>query len=332
MIDLQLFAQEKTEEATPHRLQEVRRKGQVARSNDLSTSLVLLAGVLFLYWRRQEFMVQMTGLLTRFLQVNCQQQVDAGTIIDLAVYLLLGMASLLAPLLVVAVVVGLAANFAQTGFVLSLYPLAPRLENLSPLNGLKRIFSRRALMELIKSLAKVIAVSLVVWFLIKGQFSGLLMTVDMGLPASMELVGKMLFKVGLGALLVFLAVGVTDYIFQKREHKRNIRMTKQETKEEMKQMEGDPLVRSRLREKQRHLARHRMMHAVPEATVVVTNPTHVAVALRYRETEGGAPRLVAKGAGSIAERIKEVARRHKVPVVEEAPLARALFYQVELGQ
>ncbi|NLW07572.1 MAG: flagellar biosynthesis protein FlhB, partial [Clostridia bacterium] len=331
MIDLQLFAQEKTEEATPHRLQEVRRKGQVARSNDLSTALVLLAGVLFLYWRRQEFMFAITGLLTSFLQVNWQQELDAGTFISLAAYLIVEMAALLLPLVALAVLVGLVANFAQTGFIFSLHPLTPRLENINPLNGFKRILSRRALMELFKSLAKVVAVSLVVWLVIKGQFVELFMTVDMGLLASMELVGKLLFKVGLSALLVFLVVGVIDLVFQKREFRRSIRMTKQETKEEMKQLEGDPLVRSRLREKQRQLARHRMMHAVPEAMVVVTNPIHLAVALRYRETEG-APRLVAKGAGSIAERIKEVARRHKVPVVEEAPLARALFYQVELGQ
>lgn len=331
MIDLQLFAQEKTEEATPHRLQEVRRKGQVARSNDLSTALVLLASLFLLYWRREEFYSGLADLIIRFIQVNWQQQLDAGAIINLVAYLIFKVGLLLAPLAGLAVFVGLVANFAQTGFVFSLHPVAPRLENLSPINGLKRIFSRRSLMELIKSLTKVFVVSLVVWQLVKGQFPRLLTTLDMGFLATLELVGQMLFRVGLGALAVFLVVGVVDYIFQQREFKRNIRMTRQETKEEMKQMEGDPLVRSRLREKQRQLARHRMMHAVPEATVVVTNPIHVAVALRYREAEG-APRVVAKGAGSIAERIKKVARKYNVPIVEEPPVARALFYQVELGQ
>ncbi len=330
-MNLQLFAQEKTEEATPHRLQEVRRKGQIARSNDFSTSLVLLAGLLFLYWRRQNFIAGLAKLITRFLQVNQQQLLDAAVFINLAAYLLRELALLLAPLMALAVVIGTVVNFAQTGFVFSLHPIEPRLENLSPVNGFKRIFSRRALMELMKSLAKVTLVSLVVWQSVKGQFAQLLLTLDMGLAAAIELMAWMLFRVGLGTMAVFLLVGIVDYVFQRREYMRNIRMSKQEVKEEMKQMEGDPMVRSRLREKQRQLARHRMMHAVPEATVVIVNPAHIAVALRYREEEG-APRVVAKGVGGIAKRIQEIARRHKVPIVREPPIARALFYQVELGQ
>ncbi|OIQ09808.1 flagellar biosynthetic protein FlhB [Moorella thermoacetica] len=331
LINLQLFAEEKTEEATPHRLQEVRQKGQVARSNDLSTALVLLACVVFLYWRRETFYQAMADLITSTLQDGWHQQLDGGSLMALGSQLALKVGLLLAPLLALAAAVGLAANFAQTGFVFSLEPLLPRLENLDPVKGMQRFFSRRALMELLKSLAKVVVVSLVVWQLVKGQFTHLLLTVDMGLPATLDLVSRMVYRVGLGTVAVFLALAAADYVFQRREYQKNLRMTRQEVKEEMKQMEGDPLVRSRLREKQRQLARHRMMHAVPEATVVITNPTHVAVALRYREEER-APRVVAKGAGSIAERIKAVARRHNVPVVENPPVARALYRQVELGQ
>lgn len=330
-INLQLFAEEKTEEATPHRLQEVRRKGQVARSNDLSTAMVLLVCVVFLYWRRETFYRAMADLITSTLQDGWHQQMSGGTLMALGGQLALKVGLLLAPLLALAAAAGLAANFAQTGFVFSLEPILPRLENLDPAKGLQRFFSRRALMELLKSLAKVIVVSLVVWQVVKGQFTQLLLTVDMGLPATLDLVGRMVYRVGMGTVAVFLALAAVDYVFQRREYQKNLRMTRQEVKEEMKQMEGDPLVRSRLREKQRRLARHRMMHAVPEATVVITNPTHVAVALRYREKER-APRVVAKGAGSIAERIKAVARRHNVPVVENPPVARALYRQVELGQ
>jgi flagellar biosynthetic protein FlhB len=330
-IDLQLFAEEKTEEATPHRLQEVRRKGQVARSNDLSAALVLLVSIICLYWRREAFYLEMAGLMSSAFQEGWKQELDGATLIAIFSHFAFKVGLLLAPLLLLAAVVGLVANFAQTGFIFSLEPIRPRLENLDPVKGLQRFFSRRALMELVKSLGKVVVVSLVVWTLVKGQFNRLLMTVDMSLPAALELVGQLLYRVGLGALAVFLSLAVADYIFQRREFQRNLRMTRQEVKEEMKQMEGDPLVRSRLREKQRRLARHRMMHAVPEATVVITNPIHLAVALRYRETEG-APRVVAKGAGSIAERIKAVARRHNIPIVENPPVARALYRQVELGQ
>ncbi len=330
-IDLQLFAEEKTEEATPHRLQEVRHKGQVARSNDLSAALVLMAAIVYLYWRRDAFYRSMADLISRMLQDGWRQQLDSGNLMALFVDLAYKIGLLLAPLLLLAAAVGLAANFAQAGFIFSLEPIRPRLENLDPVKGWQRFFSRRALVELLKSLAKVIMVGLVVWILVKGELSRLLLTVDMGLPSTLNLAGSLLFRIGLGVTAVFLALAAADYVFQRREFQRNLRMSKQEVKEEMKQMEGDPLVRSRLREKQRQLARHRMMHAVPEATVVITNPTHVAVALRYREKEP-APRVVAKGAGSIAERIKEVARRHKVPIVENPPLVRALYRQVELDQ
>lgn len=331
LIDLQLFAEEKTEEATPRRLQEVRRKGQVARSHDLSAALVLLASIIFLYWRREAFYKEMAELFTSALQEGWRRQLDGGAVMVMFGHLALKIGLLLAPLFLLAVTVGLAANFAQTGFVFSLEPMAPRLENLNPVKGLQRFFSRRALMDLGKSLAKVVVASLVVWLIVKGQFTRVLLSVDMGLSGILDLVGQLLYRVGLGVLAVFLVLAAVDYVFQRREYQRNLRMTRQEVKEEMKQTEGDPLVRSRLREKQRRLARHRMMHAVPRATVVITNPTHVAVALRYRETEG-APRVVAKGAGSIAERIKDVARRHNVPIVEDPPVARALFRQVDIGQ
>jgi len=332
LINLQLFAQEeKTEEATPHRLQEVRKKGQVARSNDLSTALVMMATIVVLYLRREDFYIGMTNLVTTFIRTDLYYRLDTANLFQIASYLIMKVGSLLAPVLLVAAVVGLTANFVQTGFIFSLEPIVPRLENINPLKGFQRIFSRRAVVELAKSLTKVLVVSVVAFLLVKGHFAQLLMTPDMGLLATIELVAGLLLRVGLGTVAAFLVIAVLDYIFQRKEFQRNIRMSKHEVREELKQMEGDPLVRSRLREKQRSLARHRMMHAVPEATVVVTNPTHMAVALRYREEEG-APRVVAKGAGSIAERIKTVARRHDVPVVENPPVARTLYYHVEIGQ
>lgn len=331
MIDLQLFAEEKTEEATPHRLQEARKKGQVARSNDLSTALVLLSSVIFLYLYRDTFYQVMADLISSTLQNCYYQRFDERTFINLIVDFTSKAGRLLIPLMLLATIIGMAANFAQTGFIFSLEPLKPRLENLDPIKGLQRFFSRRALMELIKSLTKVTVVSLVVWLLVKGQFEGLLKTVDMGLFPSFELISSLIYRIGLGAMAVFLSLAVVDYIFQRREFARNLRMSKQEVKEEMKQMEGDPMVRSRLREKQRQLAQHRMMHAVPEASVVITNPTHVAVALRYREGDQ-APRVIAKGAGSICARIKEVARENNVPIIENPPVARALYHQVEINQ
>ncbi|MGI9951201.1 flagellar biosynthesis protein FlhB [Moorellaceae bacterium AZ2] len=329
-FDLQLFAEEKTEEATPHRLQEVRRKGQAARSNDLTTALVLLVIIPFLYWRRDVFLEGMARLVGEFVS-RPRQDFDADTLGALLYPALWEMGEMLVLLFGLAAAVGVAANFAQVGFLFSGENISPRLENLDPIKGLQRLFSRRSLVELVKGLGKVFLTGAVVWQIVRGRFYDLLFTMDMSLVQVLETVSHLVFQVALAAVTVFLAIAVLDYLFQKREFLRSLRMTKTELKEELKQTEGDPLVRSRLREKQRQLARHRMMHAVPRATVVITNPTHLAVALRYQEQEG-APRVVAKGAGSIARRIVEVARENRVPVVQNPPVAQALYRQVELDQ
>ncbi|SMB94063.1 flagellar biosynthetic protein FlhB [Thermanaeromonas toyohensis ToBE] len=329
-IDLQLFAEEKTEEATPHRLQEVRRKGQAARSNDLSASLVLLALVLFIYWRRESFWVVTWRILSTFLSFP-RQELDADGLIALFYLALFETGKLLLLLFGVAAVVGLAANWAQVGFIFSTENLMPRLENLNPIKGFQRLFSRRSLVELGKSLAKVLIIGVVVWQVVRAKFQKLFLAPEMGLVQVAQEMARIIFEVALGAMAVYLVLGALDFVFQRREFLRALRMTREEVKEELKQTEGDPLVRSRLREKQRKLARHRMMHAVPQATVVITNPVHLAVALRYREEEG-APRVVAKGAGSIALRIIQVAREHRVPVIQNPPVAQALYRKAEIGE
>ncbi|MDN5346762.1 MAG: flagellar biosynthesis protein FlhB [Clostridia bacterium] len=331
-LDLQLFAEDRTEEATPHRLQEVRRKGQAARSNDLSAAVVLLSAMLFLYFWRERFYQEAATLLVRAFREGWREPLDVVTLPALLAGLSGEAFFSLLPFFGLAAVFGLAANYAQVGFLFSLEPIRPRLENLNPMQGLQRLFSRRSLVDLGKSLAKVVLVGMVVFQVVRGRLNDLFFILDMSLPQALAVVEKLLFQVGLAAMAVFLGVAVVDYVFQRREFQRNLRMTKQEVKEELKQTEGDPLVRSRLREKQRQLARHRMMRAVPEATVVVTNPTHIAVALRYREQEDGAPRVVAKGAGSVAARIVQIARENDVPIVQNPPVAQALFRQVEIGQ
>lgn len=329
-IDLQLFAEEKTEEATPHRLQEVRKKGQAARSNDLSASLVLLALVLFLYWQRESFWAVTWRILSTFLSFP-RQELDADSLIKLFYLALVETSRILFILFGVAAAVGLAANWAQVGFIFSTENLVPRLENLDPIKGFQRLLSRRSLVELVKSLAKVLIIGAVVWQVVRGKFERLLLAPEMGLVQAAEEMAEIVFEAALRAMAVYLILGALDFIFQRREFLRSLRMTREEVKEELKQTEGDPLVRSRLREKQRKLARHRMMHAVPQATVVITNPIHLAVALKYRE-EAGAPRVVAKGAGSIALRIIQVAREHQVPVIQNPPVAQALYRKVEIGE
>lgn len=333
-IDLQLFAdEEKTEEATPHRKQEARKKGQVAKSTDLNAALVLLVSMMLLFGLRNYFLSSTSGFANLLLGYWLSQPLSRENLWHVMTELTATYFRLMAPVFVVAIGMGLAANMGQVGLKISAESIQPKLSHLNPIQGLKRMFSRRALVELAKSLFKILIVGFVSYKIVRGGFETLLFLVDMSVIAGIDLVARLIFKVGLGVIAAFLIIAVLDYVFQRKEFEKNIRMSKQEVKEEFKQMEGDPLLKAKLREKQRQLALHRMMHAVPEATVIVTNPIHLAVALKYQgNAEEGAPLVLAKGAGTIAERIKAQAQEHDVPIIEDKPVAQFIFKNVEIGQ
>lgn len=331
-IDLQLFAEEKTEEPTPHRHEEVRKRGQVARSADLTAALGILAGVLFLYWRRQSLMDELCSLVEGGITLISRPGLTAGFLEALGRGAGVFLAHTVGPLLVVVSCVGLVVVMAQVGFVFSGHPVKPRAEQLNPARGLQRMFSRRSLLELGKALAKVVAVGVVAFYVVRSHLPELAVVGEMSLAGACDTIAQVLFRVGVLVSAVFLAVAVLDYFFQRREFHAQLKMTRHELKEEIRQTEGDPLIRTRLREKQRALARRRMIYEVPKATVVLTNPTRLAVALRYELDREKAPVVVAKGAGDIALRIIQVAKEHGVPVVENKALAQALYKGVDLGQ
>jgi flagellar biosynthetic protein FlhB len=227
---------------------------------------------------------------------------------------------------------GLVINYAQVGFLLSTDSLSPKLENLNPIQGFKKIFSRKALFELAKALFKIILVGAVTYGFIRSRldsFLSFVYTTPAGLFAGFS---REIYNLTLRVGVIFISLAVLDYLYQRYEFMKSMRMTKQEVKEEFKQLEGDPLIKSKLREKQRSMAGRRMMQEVPKATVVVTNPTDIAVALKYSEGETAAPKIVAKGAALIAARIREVAKEHGVPVVENKVVARFLYRHVEIGR
>ncbi|GAW92933.1 flagellar biosynthesis protein FlhB [Calderihabitans maritimus] len=331
-INLQLFAEEKTEEATPHRRQEVRKKGQVAKSTDLNASVVLMTVVLLLFMLQDYYIDQLSRYFTYLLSDNLQGQLSEANLGALATHTTVLFFKLTAPIFGVAIMAGLAVNLAQVGFLHSPEVIKPKLQNINPAEGFKRIFSRRSLVELVKAVLKVTIISLIILGLIKNRFQDLLLVVQADLYQGLALVNEVLFRTVGGVVLAFLVLALVDFVYQKFEFRQRIKMTRHEVKEELKQTEGDPHIRSRLREKQRELARHRMMQKVPEATVVITNPTHLAVALRYERKEMDAPVVVAKGAGSVARRIVEIAEEHEVPVVENKPLAQVLYRDVEIGE
>lgn len=331
-LSLQLFnGEEKTEEPTAKRRQEARQKGQAAHSNEINGAIILLSGFAalkyggaFMYQDMTAYMRTMLSELNRADLTVAAVSVLAGDFITLFL-------KLMAPVALSVLVAGLVCSFLQVGPMFTMTPLAPSWEKINPLSGWQRLFSRRSLVELVKSVVKVAVVSVFIYrFIIleAGQIPGL---IDADLAGALAMTGALTTQLiwQIGGVLLILAMG--DYFFQWWDFKQSLKMSRQEIKEEMKQTEGNPQLKGRLRERQRALARRRMMQEVPTADVVVTNPTHYAVALKYQPGYP-APLVVAKGQGLVAARIKEIAQAHRVAIVENQPLARALYAAVEVGE
>jgi len=324
--------QEKTEQATPKRRQEARRKGRVAKSRDLSAAAVLGAALALSYLAGDRLAAELGHLLSRSLAavaIQAHQDADMATFAWMAVVTFL---QLLAPLMAILLLAAVLANLLQVGFVFSLDPITPRWSKIDPVQGAKRMLSLQALVELTKSLAKITLVGTVVFLTLKGEMDHLLPLLDMGCSQISSYMGRTTLKLLQRGFWAMLLLGLLDYCYQRWEFDRNLKMTKQEVKEEHKQTEGDPQIKARVRALQRQMARSRMMAEVPKADVVITNPQHLAVALRYDAKTMTAPTVVAKGAGYLAERIKAIAAAHQVPVIENKPLAQNLYRGVDINE
>ncbi|NLN06519.1 MAG: flagellar biosynthesis protein FlhB [Firmicutes bacterium] len=329
---MQLFADgEKTEEPTPKRLEETRKKGQVVKSGEVIAAANLLALTAVLYAAGSFLFSYLKEMLARYLSFPpfAPGSEAVGGLTRVAAW---DFAVVTFPIFLTAVTVGVVVNYVQSGFLFTTEPLNPQLSRINPVEGFRRIFSRRALFDLVKSLLKVALVGAVAYLYVKQKLDVLLLLLYQNAAQAWETASSLILGLSVRVGIAFFALAVADYIFQRRQHLQNLRMTRQEVKEEMKQYEGDPQVRSRMRERMRRLAMHRMMESIPQATVVITNPTELAVALRYRDGEDEAPVVVAKGAGDVARRIREKAKEHHVPIVENKTVARMLFTQVEIGQ
>jgi len=323
--------QERTEAATPKRRREAREEGQVARSPEVVTLFVLGAGFLGLWVGGRHLF----GELQRFTQDVIRDGVvpafGPNEIVVLALRAARVLVRAVAPLFVAAILGGIAGNLVQVGFLVSFKVVTPNPERLNPASGFKNLFQWAKLVDLAKSALKVVALGWAAYVAVRSrlpEFPALA-----GLPPAVLLgfVTDLGFRIFRNVLLVYAAIAVIDYAFQRWQFEQRIKMTKQEVKEEYKETEGDPLIRSRIRALQREMARRRMMAEVPRSDVVITNPVHVAVALRYDPSEMEAPEVTAKGAGRVAERIVEVAREHGVPVYQDPPVARTLFRETEIG-
>ncbi|MBM7854224.1 flagellar biosynthetic protein FlhB [Desulfohalotomaculum tongense] len=325
--------QEKTEKATPKKLQDARKKGQVPKSADFNAALCLLAGVIYFYISRDTLAQQVQEMLNHYFHNYIVAPPSVNRLMDIFIGTIAGVFGLLAPLFIVLVVIALGANVAQFGFLFAPEAIKPKMSKLNPIEGLKKKFSTRTLFELLKALLKVFVMGVVVFCVAKVKY-GQMLKLFYGPPVYLfHKVLEALLAVLLWGGIAYLAIGIIDLIYQRYAFQKEMRMTKQEVKDEYKQTEGDPQVKAWLRRRQREMLMNLVQQEVPNATVVVTNPTHYAVALRYEAEKGDtAPKVVAKGADFMARKIKEIAEENNVPVQENKEVARFLYHNVEIGQ
>jgi len=316
-------AQERTEQATPRKKQKAREKGDVAKSRDLSGTLGLLGILAFFFLFGPELLDRARGVYVRYFSAAASERLSPASLPGLAGTAMTDLLLLSMPPAALAMTLAFLAHMVQVGFLFTTEPLAPKPERIDPVAGFKRLFSAESLAETVKGLLKVAGLALVLKTVFENRIPRLSTLPTLGLPDIVRVFSESIWAVLLAGTLVFLVLAVADYGFQRWNFERKLRMSRQEIKEEHKEQEGDPLIRARIRSIQREMARRRMMEEVPKATVVLTNPTRIAVALRYGPGMQ-APTVTARGMGWLAGKIREKAREAGVPVIENKPLARAL--------
>jgi flagellar biosynthetic protein FlhB len=322
-------ADEKTEQPTARRREEAREEGQIARSADLTAAVGLLAGLLLL----KTFGGRMVGgLLDLIRALGNSPAVTSADLLPWIKKVSLAAAEIMLPFLALLLVITVAGTAAQSGLLLTWKRLTPKPDRVSPVTGVKRLFSADVLSRLGLGLLKMTCVAGIAYLTIVGRLGTVLSAGGLHAGGVFGLGAEVVFDLALRLAAVLLVLGIVDYLIQRWRLERQLRMTKQEVRDELKRMEGDPLIKQRRRQIQRRLAMQRIQAEVPRADVVVTNPTHYAVALRYDEAAMAAPRVVAKGKDFLAERIRQIAQQAGVPLVQRPPLARALYFGVEVGQ
>ncbi len=322
----------RTEPATPKRRKKAREEGQVARSIELTNAGIFLAIIcnmlLFSGYTFRHLFDIIQEYFTKWLLINLND-INSYFILQLTMKKFL---LTIAPWLIVTCFIGLVINFYQVGWLITWKPLMPKFSKINPIKGFSRFFSKDMLINLGKSLIKIIIVAVILYFTIKSDLPQIVQLMDKSPYDILTFISKLTLKIFLKIFLLFLIpLGILDFIYQKYEYEENLKMTKEEVKDELRQSEGDPEVKKKIRSKQLEIARRRMMKEVPKADVIITNPTHLAVALQYDRLTMPAPKVIAKGAGIIAERIKEIAKDNNIPIVENKPLAQTLFKIVDLG-
>ena len=323
---------ERTETPSAKRRADFRKKGQVAQSREVQTAAMFTLLLLFWIFFAPIFWEETREMITAIWRTSCEYGITTSSLMQLAYFVGASVAMILAPLFLSALVVGFLSTFLQIGWLFTAQPLIPDLSKLDPIKGMGRFFSKRSLVEVIKSLLKVGLIGWIAYKTVQGEFDQALILTEMPVDNTILYLAKTSALVMAKVAAIMIALAILDYAFVRWEMEEKMKMTKQEQKEEMKETEGDPHIKSKIRSIQQQMARRRMMAAVPEADVVITNPTHIAVAIQYQAGKMDAPLVLAKGQELVAEKIREIAREHDIPLVENPPVARLLHSKVEVGQ
>lgn len=330
-LDLQFFASEKTEKATPQKRQESKRKGQVAKSAEVPAALIMLGGIMLLNFLGGWILDRLLAIF----QINFTQYIgwewSPENIRTLFEQMTFNAIMITAPIMIIAMVFGFLGNYIQVGSLFTTEPLKMKLERLNPIEGAKKIFSMRALVELVKSLLKIAIIGFAAFNVLWSAKEELFLLSQKSIGDSLSFIGSLVFKVGMVASIILLVLAIMDYMYQKYEFEKGIRMSKQDIKDEFKKAEGDPLIKSKIKERQRQMSMNRMIQDLPNADVLITNPTHYAIAIKYDAETMEAPMVIAMGKDHLALKIKEKAKELEIVIMENKPLARALYNQVEIG-
>ncbi len=333
-LKLTIFDGEKTEKATPKKKRDARKKGQVVQSKDIAGSMALLAIFMILGIFSSYFLEEIFSMLNAVLLVigNVRAISDMASLSALWLSIITSMFKIILPILFVTLAIGVLLSYAQVGFLFTMEPLKFQLNKINPISGFKRLFSLKSLVELVKSIIRAAGVLYLAYGYVMSRINDLMKVSSLGINAAVILMWDIAYNIVLRAAIFLFVVAVADFVYKKWDNARQLKMTKQEVKEEYKMTEGDPFIKGKIKEKQRQMAMSRMMQEVPSADVVITNPTHFAVALSYDGEQTDAPMVVAKGKDLIAMQIKKIANEHEVPIVENKPLARALYANIDVGE
>ena len=331
-VGFMLSMSDKTEEPTPKKKKDARKQGNIAKSAEVNKAMTFIAILVVIYMMSGSIISELQGFIVNILSGDFSMTMNDNTIKILMFKVMMSFMKIVLPISLIIMVFGILGSLIQTGLFFSMESLKPKFSKLNPLTGLKNMFSMKAIVNLIKSMVVICIMIYLGYSFMSKNFEGIIQSGDNYLPYLFNIVLDLIKSILTSITLAVAVVAALDYGYEKFSHKKGLKMTKQEVKEEYKQMEGDPHIKGKIKQKQRQMANQRMMQAVPSSTVILTNPTHISIAIRYEQGKDTTPIVVAKGVDEVAFRIREIAKSHDIPIIENVPLARLIYKEVDIDQ